>query len=557
MPNIIPPSTTGITGTDGKVAVYDGAASWRWWNLRDIFTGGPGLNRYVPKIGDYVEDTSGPYTITYEVIDIDPTTLIAELKRKFRENEMVQTSGGLLGQTSATMRVYLNTSITPHVLAVEARLAVYGSMTSYAKIFLGTNVGPDGKCISFLYDNGGNFLTQNIPLDLVDPTPDHIKKVIRVCQTNQTMRSGELVTVVIYDDEGIEVSRDQLIVINTTFVRQVDTSQKYITEITLDSPYISELDPKLLEFPLNTPVEAFSMQGVVHYSDGSTNTMPVDQTKFRVFGLENFISTVVGQHFPISICYTLSPGEVTYNATSGEGMYVTAPYEMTTVNQIAAFTVKLYCYPVWSNAIQGYTLKWFMYNLDRTMSFEVTPFVHFNGDSDVYSSTAYGLKQNLSVRINLRDVSVTFKSFIYNQTFSLVLMEPGTARTTNWTIAYEPSQQPLYGVNLKAKARMLAVSNWKLRIDSGFVYLDNWLDRLFYDGKPLVDLQREVKAPEPDFFALLIGADRFEYPISMWNQELTIARDLTINGTLFIEFFKRTSSSDLVLGLAAMPIYEL
>lgn len=413
MPNVIPPTTTGITGTDGKVAVYDGYAPWRWWNLREIFTGGPGLNRYVPKIGDYVEDTSGPYSITHEVIDLDPTTMIPTLKRKYRENEQVSSDGGLIGQTSATMRVYLNTSVTPHVLAVDARLAVYGSMTSYAKIFLGTNVGPDGKCISFLYDNSGNFLTQNIPLDLVDPDPDVIKKVVRVCQTNQSMRSGELVTVVIYDDEGVEVSRDQLIVINTTFVRQVDTSQKYITEITLDSPYISDVDPKLLEYPLNTPIDAFSMMGVVHYSDGSTNRMPTDQTKFRVFGLENFISTVVGQHFPISICYTLSPGEVTYNATSGEGKYVTAPYEMVTINQIAAFTVKLYCYPFWNNAIDGYSLRWFMYNLDRNMSYEVTPFVHYNADSDTFDGIAYGLKQNLSVRLNLRDVSVTFKSFIY------------------------------------------------------------------------------------------------------------------------------------------------
>lgn len=557
MPNIIPPTTTGITGTDGKVAVYDAYAPWRWWNLREIFTGGPGLNRYVPKIGDYVEDTSGPYTITYEVVDIDPTSLIAELRIKYRINEMVSNQGGLLGQTSSTMRVYINTAVTPHVLAVDARLCVFGSMTSYAKIFLGTNTGPDGKCISFLYDNSGNFLTQNIPLDTVDPNPEVIKKVIRVCQTNQSMRSGELVTVVVYDDEGVEVSRDQLIVINTTFVRQIDTSQKYITEITLESPYLSDMDPKLLEYPLNTPMDAFSMIGKVHYSDGSFRTMPVDQTRFRVMGLENFISTVVGQHFPISLSYALSPGEVTYSATSGEGKYVTAPYEMVTVNQIAAFTVKLYCYPVWSGPIEGYTLKWFLYNLDRNMSYEVTPFVHYNATSDVFSGTSYGLKQDLSVRINLRDVSVTFKSFIYNQTLSVVMVEPGTARTTNWTIQYEPHQHPAYGTDLKARARMITVTNWKLRIDSGHLHLDNWVNALYYNSKPLVDLKREVKAPEPDFFAILIGNERFEYPISMWNQELTIARSLTINGTLFIEFFKRTTGNDLILGLSALPIYEL
>jgi hypothetical protein len=370
------------------------------------------------------------------------------------------------------------------------------------------------------------------------------------------MRSGELVTVVIYDDAGIEVCREQLIVINSTFIRQVDTSQKYIKEVTLKSPFLSENDDKLLEFPLNTPVDAFNMIGVVHYSDGSTNEMPVDQTKFSVFGLEDFISTVVGQHFPISLCYTLSPGEVTYNATTGEGRYITAPYEMLTVNQNGAFTVKLYCYPVWVDANVGYQLKWFLYNLDRNLSYDVTGFVHYNLNSDQFNGKAYGLNQNLSVYINLRDVTPIFKSFIFNQTLTVVLKEPGTARTTNWTIAYEPNQDPLYGVNLHAKAQMVTASNWRLRLDSGINTADVWLERVFYDGKPIIDYRREVKAPTPNFFAILIGTDRFEFPINMWNQELTIGRTLAINGTIFIEFFKRESGTDIILGLGAMPIYE-
>jgi hypothetical protein len=430
-------------------------------------------------------------------------------------------------------------------------------MTSYAKIFLGTNVGPDGKCISFLYDNAGNFLTQNIPLEIADPDPDVISKIVRVCHTNQSMRSGELVTVVIYDDSGTEVCREQLIVINTTFTRQIDAGQKYISEVTLESPFISENDDKLLEFPLNTPVDAFNMIGVVHYSDGSVNKMPVDQTKFSVFGLEDFISTVVGQSFPISLSYTLSPGEVTYNATTGEGKYITAPYEMTTVNQNGAFTVKLYCYPVWVDSIVGYQLKWFLYNLDRNLSYDVTGFVHFNNDSDIYNGKAYGLKQNLSVYINLRDVTPVFKSFIFNQTLSIVLKEVGTARTTNWTIAFEPYQDPLYGVNMHANARMITASNWILRLDSGIANADTWLERVFYDGKPLVDYRREIKAPKPNFFAVVIGNDRFEFPINMWNQELSIGRTLNINGTIFIEFFRRESGADIILGLGAMPIYEL
>ena len=130
-----------ITGTDGKTAVHDPDRLWTWWNMREIFTGGPGENRYAPRIGDYIEDSSGPRSITYVVTGLDLTTLIATWVKKRRECECGDETSldSLVGPTSDSYRVYLDDSVTPHALAVDARLRVGGTMTNHAKLFKGSN----------------------------------------------------------------------------------------------------------------------------------------------------------------------------------------------------------------------------------------------------------------------------------------------------------------------------------------------------------------------------------------------------------------------------------
>lgn len=552
-----------ITGTDGKVAVHDPDRLWTWWNMKEIYTGGPGENRYAPRVGDYIEDTTGPRSITYEVTGLDLTTLIATWVKKRRECECgdENTLDGLVGPTSDSYRVYLDDSVTPHVLAVDARLRVGGTMTSHAKLFKGSNIGPDGVCISYLYDNSGTFLSQRIPLELVgvdiDTHVNHSIKCISVCNTNTKLRDGERVTAVIYDDNGHVVAVRELLAVNTSYVRSTNAAQKYIQSISLKSPYISSGDDHTLNYPINTPIDSANMIGRIHYSDGSIVEQPVDGTKFELMGLENFISTVIGQRFPVSLKYTLSPGEITYQAVSGEGKYITEPYSMITTEQIGSFTVKLYAYPVWIDSTTGYALKYFLYNLDRNIGRDVTGFVHPNQDSDVYNGKAYGLTQRLSVRINLRDADPSVNSYIHTQIIEVALLEPGTARTTNWSIGFEPSQNPKYGINVRARVAMVTASNYRVRVNSEATSLTDWLERLFYRAKPLVNLQKEVMAPEPNFFAIIQNGSRYEFPVTLWNSELTIGQSFDLNSTLFIEFIKRTPTNDIIMGVAGLPIYEM
>lgn len=241
-------STLGITGIDGEVPVYEPNARWCVWNFDEIFMeNSPGKGRYVPKVKDLVVKMEDANTfITYEVKAIDAVTLYPNLA-VVRPNGMSfdLTGTDILfgtgpGTQSDTYRVYLDTSVIPHVLAVDARLKIGGSMSTFAKIFLGADTSDTGTVISRMYDSSGKFLSNNIPLEMiaVDSHTNYAWKCVTVGYTNLALEDGELVTCVIYNAEGHVVSKRQLLIENTAFIRQANDNMKYVTGISLDSPFI-------------------------------------------------------------------------------------------------------------------------------------------------------------------------------------------------------------------------------------------------------------------------------------------------------------------------------
>ena len=198
-----------------------------------------------------------------------------------------------------------------------------------------------------------------------------------------------------------------------------------------------------------------------------------------------------------------------------------------------------------------------MMDLNRDVLFDVTPYVYYNQSSDVFDSGNYNAIQNLSVRINLKDVSAGLKSYIHTQTLAVVLKAPGDADTTRWLVGFEPNQTPFYGNDLFASVEMINQNLWNVNVANGRPDQTTWLQDLYYATKPLVDKKREVDPPAPTHFVFVYGNSRTEYPISEWSQQLTVNGDLDVTGTLQIEFIKRTLTNDIRLSIAGLPIKEI
>ncbi len=550
--------TPPITGSDGIVPVYDPQSPWKIWGYHEIYLGLEGENRYVPKVSDYV--VNAPTYTTYIVESLDPITLIPTLREirpdnmslGFNENDLLFGVGP--GTPADTYRLYIDKTVTPFKVNVEHRLSIKGSMCEYYKLFKGPVTG--NHVISRLYDNSGNFISENIPLELaaLDNMTNYSVKVPMTCSTNEDLLEDEIVTFVAYADDGHVVSQRQLLVTNTSFIRSVNSSAKYVSHISLECPFISPTLDHILEFPINVPMNALNVIGVVHYTDGSVAKFPANGVKFDLFGLDDYVATIIGQEISLVLRYTLSENEHAITGVSTDGHYVTEPYALRTVNANNSYTVKLFGYPVWIDVNSGYQMEFWLYNLDRNTIFNVTSFVMFDSNTGAFNPKGYGILQRKSISINLRDVSGSFKPYTHVQLVDITLYGDPNNFATPWTVNHVSSDSITpYGVELYANKIAIQTIN----VSSGIEDYDEWKERLFDTIEPLRDRSLELNVPNPTHITVVYSSFEVTLPIANWNDNIVTGINVALFSSVKVKFIKRTISGDLQLGIAYLTVKQV
>ena len=538
--------------------IVDPDRGWRQWYSGEIYAPGkPG--RYVPNVNDAVFDWDDGL---FRVSAVDYTTCISTLTPYVPVPSSNDLGGDILlgvgpGYQSESWRAFLNTAVIPHTLALDSRLHIYATTANHIKIFRGTQIGPDGEVISAFYDQSGVFLSENIPLELVAMPGSNIAiKAPKVGYTTQNFDDGEVLTVVVYDAAGGVRSTAKVLVVNSGFIRTTNAAMKYITSIHIESPFISGSDPKMIEYPINMPVANLNLMGVVTYSDGSKLTGPIDGTNFSLHGLENFIATVQGQQVDLVLAYKLSDDEFSYILTPTANKIITEHYKATTLQADGAYSVKMFAYPVWQSTLAGYRMEYFLYSLERDLMYKITSLVQLATNSNAFNPTLYGVKQVVSMAIDLHKVAGSFAHYRHVQPFEITLLGPGNEDSDdNWTIGFSPNQTPAYGEGIKAEVAALGGSSWNVVVSSGAITLNQWLDRVFYRTLPLFDNTTEIKAPEPNFFVLVNGVTETEFPIAQWNTPLNVNVAPVEGRPVFIKFLRRSVDGDLQLGISGLIVH--
>lgn len=544
-------------GTDGRYPVVDNEPLWRIWSLEQIWRGEAGENRYVPKIKDWVVD---PDTGDTWIVDhLDPVTLVPTLRQiqfggvgVLSENDKLLGTGP--GAPSDVYRVYLNTAVFPHTLAVDTGCGIKGSMSTYAKIFLGTDTTElTGNPISKTYDNSGNFISTATPLEVVaiDSHTNVAVKAIRRCNCTAAFPNGELVTVVVYADDGHVVYKRQMMIENTDTIADVNVGLKYIAEISLECQWLSDQSTDVIRYPLNLPMDSLNMIGVVHYSDGSVVKYPVDGQKFTMDGLTTHVSSIPGQSIPLSLRYQLGAHEVAYASTGVNLDKITKPFTLITDNQNSSIQVKLFGYPEWQGDAIGYTMRWFLMNMDRSVYFDVTGKVQFAENTGEFNPKLYGYLQRKSVSINLRDVSPTFISYIHTQSVDVILKQPPSADALDsWVVRSESGDTtPAYGHDTYGR---IVGDNGSVNLACAFANQTDWLDAFYLKTRPLVNALSETTPIRPTHFALKQGETEQVFPIASWNADLALKPNLVSGSLVSIRFFAQTPTTRLQLAYAAV-----
>lgn len=535
-----------------------------YFNKDQVYLGKEGLKKQVLMVNDRVFD---PLANTDEiVVDVDD-----QLIPRFRPWQPVRTEEeDIDGQTSLigfgtgcaqTVRLLYNPSVVPYQCVIDQRYTFGGLHARYARVFRGRPGLDTPEVISAIYDASGNFVTHDIPLSTVEleDSTNTSQKYVRPFQTTAQLKQGETVTVVIYGEEGQPVSDRKLTVQETGWLLGDAHSAKLVKGISLESWLIRPQEPNIIEIPLNLTVNSINAIGVVHYSDGTTKKMPALSGRFSIMGLNDLVASIPDTLTEVTAQYMLAPGEYTEEASIFNEKAVSADYFIRIGPAKNAYSLRLWCYPVWIDAVNGYRLEWFMGTLERKVIYNVTQLITYNLDTNPgFDPRGYGIRQNISVSLDLSRVSAAYHAHIHVQVVAVELIKQGTETGTLWRLS-DYGRTDYYGVDVAAKYIQVNANLKRMRIDSGAPNQAEWLNRLYYATNPLRDSGSEGSPPEPNYFIIEVPGSSMTYEArtDAWADEFTTSAALTPDSTIFVKFVLRTNDGDQVLSVAGMPLKQV
>lgn len=531
----------------------------RYWLMNQIYDGPSKPGRIVPNVDDVVWDwSSGVWRVV--AVDTFNTNLsylvrvnIATLGGGVDENDLALVTGP--GLNANSFRVYVNTSVVPHTLAVDSRVVWNGSANSFIKIFRGTDINPTtGSVISSVLAQNGNPISENIPLQLVT-----VPNGVNITQKNpvtahcsETVTDGEICTIVTYTSGGVVTSIDKFVIKTTNYIRSINQSAKYVTNIELLTPFLSTTDNRLVECPINMVTQSLMFKGKVTYNDGTSAVYPIDGTKFALAGITTFIASQIGQMIDLVLVYHMSESELAFNATPER--VIREPYRMRTMDIDTYYSVKLFAVPQWGTNNQ-YSLKYYLYNLERSDIMDVTSLVEYGAQSPVFVGNQYNSAQPMVIVLNMEKLGPTYSYFRHVQPITVTLNNPATqvAAPIYYTIAYSESTTYGNGVRALFTADEQNAGKLKINVSCGYTDPESWITNVYRNLEPLYYSVTEPRAPAPTHARIIIGT--FQREVSI-NNIIADIRNINVGiaqgSVVRVELFQRTNDGDLQLAVAPM-----
>ena len=542
----------GVVGVDGHTPLYQPDGRWAMWSIHDIYLGQEGKGKFIPKVNDYVvEPESGNM---FKVADLSLVTFIpelvpVELRKEVTIDEIISVSAG-------AHRIYFDRSITPYTLAVDGLLRVHGTSASFARIYQGNFIDPT-RIISRRYNNSGEFIGHDVPLEMVafNTHDNYAIKSIPTCNTDQELPDGEVCTVVIFDSNGKVLSRTTCLLEETTYVAQAYAEQKYITQIFIKSAFIADTMVSDITYPVNLPTQSFNPIGVVQYNDGSQIEYPVDGGKFALFGMDQFVSTIIGHRVPLVLKYRLDSNEAGLATVQSDNYYITRPYSLIVSSPNTSYNAKLYVYPEWVDGINGYKLTAFLTNLDRNIMFDVSEKIALAPNSPTFNPKGYGLTQRLMFSIDLANVSGVFNHFQHIQTVDVILRAPAEDQSALniWESASQvPSPGAYYGTALRATTD--PATRKKVSIHNNIGTADEFIDKLYKPTNALYNPTTETQPLRPTHIEVTYQDESVVIPVTDYASPVQFLQEIPYLRNVRLVFMRQSTQGFLKLSVAALTV---
>lgn len=414
-------------------------------------------------------------------------------------------------------------SVRPNVARVDS--TVMRPSAAYALVYRGNDISINGTIISAQYDTAGNMLSNRVPTILaalgeLDNRTIFTTGGFSVTANAHELQDGARCTLVFFDEGGNFIPPVQpLMVSQTAYLRDHSIAMKYVKSIELVTNFTDSTNPEKLLIPINTVLSSIAFKGKVTYSDNTFEILPVNNDRFALEGVSEYRPKYPGQTAGLVLVYKFSADEQAYMANPGSPFHMTQPYTVEATALRGAYSPKLYTVPQWDFANNRYTLKHYLYDLDRQIRRDVTQHVSINEQSPAWLGTTYGVEQNMIFNINLRDVSPAYESFTHVQHTTIVLLANFLADTAQWRIKYDYTKPAYTAFKLPCKAGS------QYQVDfSAFATKDELLDALYWPVDPSYITFDEVEAPTPTHVMFeTIDGDLHQFNLNDWKAPYQIA----------------------------------
>lgn len=551
--------------TQIRVVAIPPIAGWALIHMNELYKGPIEIDppesindeRRIPRVGWWVCDEASFYRVN-QVRD-DNTSVLAPIYPGQGEEYANIITGPAVQQYTTPFRLMVDPSTTPVRFRVDDAMHFNGSEPVYYKVFKGSDLTINGKIVSTAVDGSGRPTSANLPLELIQGANSarDLVKIARGGHLLEILSNQEMVTVVAYRADGLQIDYRPAVVCYVNNMAPLNLAKRIILAISVETPFLNQDDDHLIDIPVNMLVQSAVIMGVVTYNDGTIARLPINGDKFTLNGIENFVSTSAGSMYDIGLAYTLSDDETAFDALGNTPVRTkTANYKIRAINPDGNYTAKLFCVPTWASTTGGYTLRWYLYNMERKFVYDVTGKVEFT-PGFTFRPTSYNTKQALRVAINMGDVDPYFINYRHVGNLDITLVNPATAvsQATYFKIDYDDQYTYGNGVRVDCTRNLQVVNTFNLNIANGCVTVEEWLNKIYYPTVPLYYTSGEDIPPNPTEVKISSIATGWSRVIDI-NDVLKSITGVNLpmkqGDTFTFEFGARTDTELLQLSMASM-----
>lgn len=550
--------------TPADVPVYNPNGLYKEWAFDETYRGkasiGDGnVGRYVPKVNDRVFHAA--IKKTFIVSAVDPGTLLSTLVRYTEspedgavDEDFILGVGNRFPQQGYF--IYVDNSVEKPTLAVDGMAYWRRPNVTYFRVFAGFNPLPSAEVISAWYNQSNEYVDDKIPAYTILDGNGLAAVVPQVGWAKRQIKDEEVLTVVAYDAKGNVDSMATFIGRNSGMVRQSNTTTSAVQSIQLIGPNV-DASAKTIRVPVNATLDSIVMMCQVVYRGGRKSDKPIDGAKIRVVTDAQYIPASPGVDQDLTLIYTFDATEAFDGSLSNTDRFFQETYTVKADATLKAYGMRLFSYPWWKNAAQGYGLRHFLQTLDRDAYYDVTDLVELKTGSAPFDPLLFGTKQTLTLALDISKVDPRYTEYRHAQTTKFTLLADGvTDGVTPWTVGFENGQVD-YGDKIEARLAYVSSQVWTAGIDCGAASQEEWLTRLYYATRPIYNTQTESGPMAPTHFVFMVAGQRYRKPISDWNTPFTVKTGGAVGDLAVIHWVAEVNGVDLQLASSGLIIRQI